>query len=154
MRDSRARVGKGFLHLLPKPGVVDFRVGRQARWQGAFPGDTCEQNADGIGNGQAHVGELFRRLGLQVVVHADMQHRRSCGHRSISLVVSRQYVSQLRYEQTIRRIELPAHSSCVPSTSENPADRKSTRLNSSPSCASRMPSSACKKKPTLTSTTY
>src|SRR3546814_6305539 len=50
-----------------------------------------------------------------------MQHRRSCGHRSISLVVSRQYVSQLRYEQTIRRIELPAHSSCVPSTSENPA---------------------------------
>src|SRR3546814_2588398 len=25
-------------------------------------------------------------------------------------------------------------------------DRKSTRLNSSPSCASRMPSSACKKK--------
>src|SRR3546814_10547054 len=27
-------------------------------------------------------------------------------------------------------------------------DRKSTRLNSSDSCAARMPSSACKKKPT------
>src|SRR3546814_1291662 len=29
---------------------------------------------------------------------------------------------------------------------EDPADRKSTRLNSSHSCASRMPSSACKNK--------
>src|SRR3546814_10406862 len=32
-------------------------------------------------------------------------------------------------------------------------DRKSTRLNSSHSCASRMPSSACKTKPTTTSAT-
>src|SRR3546814_4373018 len=31
-----------------------------------------------------------------------------------------------------------------------PRDRKSTRLNSSHSCASRMPSSACKKKNTQT----
>src|SRR3546814_6382538 len=38
------------------------------------------------------------------------------------------------------------HGNGVVENSRTALDRKSTRLNSSPSCASRMPSSACKRK--------
>src|SRR3546814_3378342 len=49
-----------------------------------------------------------------------------------------------------RRRQITSHHLDIEGRAVHPTDRKSTRLNSSHYCASRMPSSACKKKRSTT----
>src|SRR3546814_6447929 len=87
-----------------------------------------------------HIVTFMDRLTAENYKPQTIKAYRGLLKRLISLIeaagISPQDLTAERAAELVRNDVLPK------------ADRKSTRLNSSHSCASRMPSSACKKKKT------
>ena len=60
MGDERGGVVQGFLDSGAEPGAVGRGIGDEAGGEGAFVGDAGEEDADGIGDGQAAAFERDR----------------------------------------------------------------------------------------------
>ena len=71
----RPRVVERRLHLGTKPRIIDFRIGRKAGGKRAFLDKAGQQDANRVRDGQAEIGERFRRLCLEMVINADVQRR-------------------------------------------------------------------------------
>ena len=74
------RIVQGFPYLGAEPRVMGFGGGGQAGRQPALRGNAGQEHAHGIRERQPDASQRVGRFGLELIVHADMEHRRLSGH--------------------------------------------------------------------------